>query len=237
MIYPKFSDMKQVIRDDLDLNEETFIVDDSWKAYYNEGVSFIESQVHTLYEDYFRSRTKRNVTEGDENLSLPANIYANKIRKIFWQGDSREDRYEIKRIRDLEQTMFVDQNDRYRYDMVNEGVTNDIPLGTTMQVYPPFRDTTTNTPVIIYYLRSANRYVDDTSVCDIPEFSDVVNQYVRYRCRKKEGHPLTDMEKDDLNTMIMNMISTLKSRVPDENDEILKDMSFYNDFDPYFLMG
>ena len=236
MIYPKFTDMKQVVMDDLDLNEETFILPQSFTDYFNEAVAFIEPQIHTLYEDYFKTVSKIDVTQGDDDLNLPSNIYGNKIRKIFWKGDSREDRYEIKRIRDLEQTLFVDDNDRYRYDLVNVGVTNDVPLAVKMQIYPAFRETTTNTPVIIYYLRSANRYEDEDSVCDIPEFSDVIKQYVRYRCRKKEGHPLTEAEKSDLITMIQIMVETLKGRVPDENDELLKDMSFYTDFDPYFLL-
>lgn len=235
MNYPKFSDMKQAVMNDLDLNEEVFIQTESFTDYYNQGVAFVESQVHTLYEDYFRTLVKRDVTSGDDNLSLPSNIYANKLRKIFWVGQSREDRYEIRRIRDLAQIMFVDENDRYKYDLINEGVTNDVPLAVDLKVYPSFRDTTTYKPIHIYYLRSANRFEDDDSVCDIPEFSEVVNQYVRYRCRKKEGHPLTDLERDDLNLMIANMIETLKSRVPDENDELLKDLSFYSDFDPYFM--
>ena len=236
MIYPKFSDMRQVVMDDLDLNEEVFIQPSSFINYYNEAVSFVEPQIHTLYEDYFKSLAERDTVVGQKTIDLPSNVYANKIRKIYWFGTEREDRYEIVRFRDLRSIMFAEPNDRYRYDLVNKGVTNDIPLGTQMQVYPPFRDATNYQPLKIYYLRSANRYLNETSVCDIPEFSDVINQYVRYRCRKKEGHPLTDMEKADLSMMIATMIETLKQRVPDENDEILKDMSFYDDYDPYLLM-
>src|ERR1700758_4855010 len=116
MVYPKFSDLQQHIQDDLDLNEETFILPQSFPVYFNESVAFIESQIHTLYEDYFKSLAKLDSTAGEEVLDLPTNIYANKIKKIYWKGASFEDRYEILRLRDQQQVLFADTNDRYRYD-------------------------------------------------------------------------------------------------------------------------
>lgn len=236
MKYVKFSTLQQQVMDDQDLNEETFIQPTSFLNYFNEAITFIESKIHTLYEDYFMTFSEQNATAGADTLQMPANIYANKIRKIFWKGGDRGDRYEIKRIRNLQDTQFAIETDRYRYLPVNSAVTTESTPGTQFKLYPPLRETTTGLEIKMFFLRSANRYVDDTSVCDVPEFSDVVKQYVVYKCKKKEGHPMLDTERNDLDTMIVAMIETLKERMPDENNEILKDMSFYEDFDPYYSL-
>lgn len=238
MNYPTFQDMEQKLKNDLDLNEETFVTDTEMKGYFNEAIEMIQHQIHTLAEDYMLSRTPIAVTEGQTELQLPTNIWANKIRKLFWTypGASTPqnaiERYEILPIRNLQDTQFVDTQDAYQYILLNNGVTNTNTIGTVVEVYPAFR-VTDATALSCFFIRNANRYVDENSVCDIPEFSNVIIQYVRYKCTNKEGHPNAMNEKNDLDTLIKNMIEALRSRTMDENTKLSLDsrtLSEYSDF-------
>jgi hypothetical protein len=227
MNYPLFSDLSTKLKNDLDLNEETFIKPEEIQALYNEAVEMVEGTIHTVYEDYFMTMNEQNVTSGQSEVDLPSNIYANKIRKAHWvNGDA--DKYEMMPIKNINDTLFVNANDSYRYIILNPDTA-----GMKLKIYPAFNATYTNSPLKIWYLRGANRYVDETSLCDIPQFSNIINQYVRWKCHLKEGHPDTSADMESLDRMMDLMIQTLSNRVIDENTEIRKDLSHYVDFDSY----
>ena len=231
MIYPTFASMEAKLKDDLDLNEETFIQDDEMQGYFNEAVSMIQHQIHTLAEDYLLAQEVIPVTAGDDNFQLPANIYANKIRKIQWLLNESE-KYEILPIKNLNDIPWIDSQDPYQYILLNNGVTNINTIGTVAKVYPAFRSTSSSA-LTVYYIRSANKYENATSVCDIPEWSNVIIQYVRYKCMVKEGHPNADREKGDLDILIKNMNEALASRTMDENNRLALDsrtLSSYLDY-------
>jgi len=231
MNYPTFAAMEADLKDELDLNEETFIQPDEMKRYFNEAVDMIEYQVHTICEDYFLAFTQIPVTAGDTEIQLPTNIYANKIRKLYWNYADNE-RYEIIPIRDLMEIPWVNVNDLYRYIFLNNGVTNTNTIGTVVKVYPAFRATTT-TALSIFYIREAQNYVDEDSVCDIPEWSNIIIQYVRYKCMIKEGHPQSDQAKADLALMMTGLQEALHSRVMDENNKLSMDPRTLSDYSLY----
>lgn len=231
MIYPLFKDLMQDLKDELDLNEETFIEDEEIKSYFNEAVDMVQHQIHTLCEDYFLSRGEIPTTAGQSEFQLPSNIYANKVRKIQWIRDTSE-RYEVLPIRDLNTIPWIPEDDFYKYIFLNNGVSNVNALGTVIKIYPAIKATSTNS-LIIWYIRTANKFEDENSACDIPEWSNVVKQYCRYKCMIKEGHPQSSQSKEDLDRMIQGMIEALRSRAMDENNKLSLDprtLSDYNDF-------
>jgi hypothetical protein len=236
MNLPLFSAMQTKILNDLDLNEETFIQPSEMQDYFNEAIDMIEAEVHTIYEDYFKRMIKYSPTAGQSTLQLPADIFAQKIRKFYLNIDVTK-RYEITRVRNQDEVLDIDVTDRYKYDLLNDGPSEENVQGITLQLYPAIRSEDAGTETLqMFYIRNASRYVDKTSICDIPEFSNVINQYVRYKCRAKEGHPDAQSDLADLQSIKGLMLETLRDRVIDENTEIRKDFSFYTDFDslPYY---
>jgi hypothetical protein len=81
------------------------------------------------------------------------------------------------------------------------------------------------------YLRNAKKFSADADVCDIPEFTSVIIAYVRWKCMAKEGHPDQMSAQQTLQVVRQEMVDTLTARVPDEDNQITQDLSFYNEFD------
>jgi hypothetical protein len=101
--------------------------------------------------------------------------------------------------------------------------------GEKINLYPN-PNSTSATDIKIYFIREAKQLVNDTDICDIPEFEDVVILYARYEILKKEiGNPLLVLAKQELEEAVVNMVDTLQKRVPDDNTEFETDISFYND--------
>ena len=69
--------------------------------------------------------------------------------------------------------------------------------------------------------------IDSDSVCDIPEFVDYILQFMKVRCYEKEGHPNTTMAMGLLDYKKKNMINTLSNMVPDGDNLLDQDNSFY----------
>lgn len=231
MTYPTYQSMEAKLKNDLDLNEDTFIQDTEMQGYFNEAVAMIQHQVHTLAEDYLLAQAVIPVTAGDQDIQLPTNIYANKIRKIQWLLNESE-KYEVLPIRNLNDIPWVNYQDPYQYILLNNGVTNINTIGTVAKFYPALRATSSNA-LTVYYIRAVNTYVDETSVCDIPEWSNVITQYVRYKCFLKEGHPNAMNEKADLDLLVKNMNEALASRTMDENTQLSLDsrtLAGYSDY-------
>lgn len=82
--------------------------------------------------------------------------------------------------------------------------------------------------VLVYFIRNAFIPVDDTDPIDIPEFSNFIEQYIKVECLKKEKlNPMLPAEKADLDALRIQMVATLTEMVPDQNDEIEKDVDIY----------
>jgi len=52
---------------------------------------------------------------------------------------------------------------------------------------------------------------------------------VKYRCYEKEGHPNMPEAKTDLAAIKSTMLSMMENMVPDNNNELIKDLSSYQD--------
>lgn len=229
MYSPTYADLKAYLQKELDLEDETFITAQEFMDYFNEAVDMIEASIHNIYEDYFLTNTSLSILNGQAAYNLPTDIYAQKIRKILY-NDGGAYKYEIKRVKKLEETMFIQTPDLYSYVL-----TNDASAGLKITLFPtPVAD---QPYVTIWYIRNAKRFTSNTDVCDIPEFTNVLVQFVRWKCMSKEGHPDTVQALEDLGRMKQEMVDTLTARVPDEDNFVLKDMSFYRDYDDWRFGG
>lgn len=216
-----WAQIKEKVENDLDLIEETFITPTELLGYANEAIDEIEALVHTLYEDYFLTSQAVTLSLSQTSISMPTNIYANKIRQIFFDNGSQK--YEVMRARSLAEVQFVESTDFYRYIPVNPSAG-----AQALKLFPASRDA--GSFMTIWYLRNANRLSVDADVCDIPEFGHVIIQHMKVRCYEKEGHPNLPAAVAKLEQLKKLMVETLTNMVPDENTLIPPDLSFYRDF-------
>ena len=96
MTNPTYLELTTQVKDSLDLWEETFITDSELLNYFNEAIDLVESNILTIYEDYFLAKTTLSIVSGTQDYALPSGIFAQKIRKIYY-NDSSATRYEIRR--------------------------------------------------------------------------------------------------------------------------------------------
>lgn len=228
MKYWTYAEIKDKVQKDLGIEQEEFVVESELIGYCNEAIDEAEAEIHTIYEDYFLARGTIDFVQGTELYSLPTDIYANKIRGIMFKNNGIVYPLDQIRFSDKFEDIMVNQefNDssRYRYLLLNSSATD----GVQIQVVPAPRDNITGA-LTIWYLRNANRIVDDTSLCDIPEFVHFVIQYIKLRVYEKEGHPNMQLAARLVDQQRRQMVSTLTNMIPDGDNEIEQDLSFYED--------
>lgn len=212
--------------------------------FINRAIRVAESEVHKLglEDDYFRASQPLQLASGEDHYSLPTNIYANKILKIVYHNGTVI--YEIKRLRRLagrsiyEQIAYINQYGsamNYQYYLKNDSIDfrNELVLCPASREDAP---TAVDSAQIatIWYVRKANVVTQPDDMIDIPEGIDYIKQF--YKCRvlsKQFRGVVPEGEIQDLESLRADMVSTLREMVPDENNLIEQDVSFYQDFDCY----
>jgi hypothetical protein len=82
--------------------------------------------------------------------------------------------------------------------------------------------------VLVYYIREANIPTADDDLIDIPEWFQVVQQFVVVQCLKKEpNNPRFETEKAELDGYISAMEDALSNMIPDQEDLIEVDADIY----------
>lgn len=223
-----YATIKNQIENELDLLEETFIDDSELLGYVNEAIDIAESYIHNLHEDYFLTNYPLPLVAGTTEYDLPTDIYANKIRIVMYddsptQQDSKNEAYEIKRIKKLSDLPWFNTNDAYQYIL-----TNSTSGGQKIKFYPIPRDTQSNW-VTIWYIRNAARLTGDTDYCDIPEFISYIIQYSKVKCLQKSNPNLLEYETGVLNALQTQMIDALKDMVDDDSTGLVPDTSIYSE--------
>jgi hypothetical protein len=220
--------MKTKIENDLGIMDEQFIETDELIGYANEAIDEAEAEVLGLYEDYFLSRATLTLVAAQEAYSLPTDIYAQKIRRVVYVNGSTI--YEIKRLKDWKKfEIYAEENvsatnPYYQYMITAENA------GAQSQLILVPRSVESGAYVTLWYLRNANRFSDDTSILDIPEAANFVMQFIKTRCYEKEGHPNLGLSVQALENQRQLLKTTLSSMVPDANNEIELNTSYYDDF-------
>lgn len=121
-----FAQLKTKLGNDYDITDEVWVDDDELAGYINDAIDDSETAIHTMSSEdkYFLTSTPLVLTSGTTDLVYPSDIYANKIRKIFYLNGSIH--YEIEKMRRIENTVILGDpnygNGRYQYLPVNDSV-------------------------------------------------------------------------------------------------------------------
>lgn len=212
--------IKAKINRETDLEDEVFVEEDELTDYINEAIDEAEATIIGLYEDYFLTNEYMDIVSGTSEYELPSDIYANKIRRVVYDDGSAD--YPIKRIKEFEKIPYAENTDNLAYV-----ITNDSTNGYRIKFYPS-PDFTSDTTILIWYIRNATRLSATTDTCDIPEFINFIYAYTIYKIYKKEqfgNGAMMALAKDDLDRERALMTSTLSNRVDDEDNFIIADTS------------
>lgn len=236
-----FAEVNQKVRADLDMQEEDFVTPDEMVGYVNEAIHEAESEILKISEDYFLKSAPLTFVLGQDLYDLPADIYGQKIRGIIYSNGSIQ--YSIRRIRGMNKfdvlTMIQQYgiNDDYMYFLINAtaGVQNKILIAPTSRDVGPF--------ATMWYIRSAGRIqtaaevgIDPTdpntvgqlaTKIDIPEFSTFIIDYTKCKCLSKDTDPRFPDQVTIMESQRKMMIDSLTGQVPDDDDTIQPDLSFY----------
>lgn len=231
MVLSTYSDIKTKLQNDLDVQDLDFINGDTeLLGYINEALNDAESIIHNLGLEcnYFLVQDTMTFVNGQADYTLPASIFASKIKKVFYINGNTK--YEIFRNRDLSETPFFQSGDDYQYLLLT------VAAGTSannmrMRFYPTPAES--GSYIQIWYLRNVTTLTsstsDATNVCEIPEAVNFIYAHCRYRIYEKMGNPNIMEAKEQLVAQKSLMIETLQEQVPDENTIVKPDMSFYED--------
>lgn len=223
MTTPTWLELKTIIKNDLDLNEDPMITDEMLLAWANNAVD--EAEQHVLGcgvgADYFLQSESLALVSGTSEYALPANILAHKIRMISYDNGSQQ--YEIKRIRNLKLVPNIETGSEYRYLIVTTSAG-----AARLKLYPASAEDSASN-VTVWFIGNANALVDDSSTVNIPEATNFIISYIKLECLRREGHPNQGVQEQERERQRALLIETLADMVPDEDNEIQIDTSFYDE--------
>ena len=185
---------REKLEEDLDLLDETSVKPNELINYFNEGIEEAESEVLKLDEDYFLTSMPVPVVQGQSSYDYPPNCYAYKVRGLMYTNGTLI--YEIIRFTRYRKfpkihfaLQYTNSTDDYQWYH-----TNDTPGAPKLNLVPPARETaivppvpqgqTAFTPVILWYIRHANRvprlgqYIRNWSVLDSASTADPTNDWI-----------------------------------------------------------
>lgn len=224
--YYTYGEMRTQIEKDLDLEGEDFIASDELMGKANKGVEDAEKILLGLYADYFLTKAPLTLVSGTSTYDLPDKIYAHKIRGITYRNGSRA--YQIHRVRDWRKFQEYELNivggpsigAEYKWFLMNQSA-GDPQIQFSPDVFEDGQFVT------IWYQRRPNLFTSDDDILDIPEASNYIMQYMTVACYEKEGHPNLAKAIIDLARERADLEAVLAEMVPDMENEIEFDLSFY----------
>ena len=228
-----YSNIKTKLQNDLDLMDEDFVTEAELLGYMNEAIDDAETLIHTLGIEarYFLTTDTLTLVNGTSDYDMPSDIYANKLVKVFYINGSSK--YEIPRVRDLATIPFFQSGENYQYLVFN------LTAGVKQRFYPTPAEA--GAYIQRYYIRNVRALTTSTAstnTCEIPECINFLYQHVKMRVYEKEGNPNLMKAIQDVKIQYELMGQTLREMVPDGNDAVQFDTSFYEDmFDASALGG
>jgi hypothetical protein len=227
-----WSQLKDEIKDDMNLQGEDFVSDSELLAWANDGIEQAEKEIVSLYDKYFETDAFIALVTGTNLYNLPTNILANKITHIEYKSGNKQ--YEVKYLKRKNEVRYLDDNfDFYRYRLRNDS-TN----GQQIELFPASLETSSQN-LKVHYIRSVNRLVDDTDTIEIPIADAFIKEYIKDQVRAKELGPMFQgQETSNLARQRALMIEALNNMIPDDSrDEILPDTRHYDDIYDDFEMN
>jgi hypothetical protein len=162
-----YGELKQKIELELDLQDEDFVEPDELIGYVNKAISFAESAILKIDEDYFLSVMHLPLVSGQAEYDYPFDIYAYKVRGIEYSAGSTI--YPVNRFRrmnkfdSVQMANFNPGNLYYSYTTINKSPDGRaklvlIPASkmTAQLSYPPELNQS-SAPMKLFYIRHANR--------------------------------------------------------------------------------
>jgi len=224
--YPTWADIKAKVERDMDTEDEDQVNEDELIGYANEAIEEAEGEIHPLYQDYFLKRDLITLVEDTAEYALASDIYGHSIRRVIYRNGTKL--YVIDRILDWHKF------ERYAEDLVDAGSTNyryfllNETAGAPKLLFTP-NVYESGQYVTAWYLRRATRMTGDASIFDVPEALNFTMQYMKTRFYEKEGNPRIVKAIKDLELERVKLVNKLAVMVPDGNNEIEPDLSFYQE--------
>jgi hypothetical protein len=219
------AELRERVQSELDLEDEDFISDAELNGYIRRGVRSAENIILNLYEDYFLAKPFAiTLVDGQSEYTLPSGIYAQKIRKLIYNGDNEYDRYLVKKIKRLEETAALYSGDDFMYVL-----TNDATNGVRITLYPTPGSADAGKQMLLWHIRKAKDLQLDTDIIDIPEALEYINQYAKDQCINKERMTPDAPKSAALAEEERLLIEGLTERIPDDDNTIEPDLSYYSE--------
>lgn len=219
-------EIKDRVIQELDLEGEDFITDAELNGYIQSAINEAVQEVVKLYEKYFETEAFLPLVSGTSVYDYPSDIWGTKVTLI--QYDNGSQKYPIKRIRDLKKIAYIRENDVYCYRPINNAGD-----GPQIKIYPTPNETSSEN-VVVYYLRTPSAIVNDSSIVDVPEASNFIIQHVKDSCAAKEsGSMYSKQPSVELEKQRELLQSTLSDMIPDGDNTLEGDFSFYEEFDSF----
>ena len=216
-----WAEIKAEIQAEYDLSEETFVDSVELLQYANSAIEDIEKEIHTIHDKYFHAESAISLVTNTQDYNLPTDIFANKVTGIFYNNGTTK--YEIKEIRDLAEIIDVEDNDDYRYKIVNTTSS-----GTKLRLYPTSRESSSN--VTMFYRRRIKLFVSDADSLDVPEAKEFIKQYVIDKAMNKERMTPDAPESAALGRKRKALLDSLENMIDDNNNDIFISTDYYEEF-------
>lgn len=218
---------------DLDLQEESFCTPAEMTGYLNDAVRDARAIISNIEEDYFLASANLPLVLGSDEIVLPADIYASKIRSIIYnEGGTGGRYYEVARIRNFHKFLrqvelardSTNESD-YRYFLTDLSAASGVKVKLT-----PASRITNSSYMTVWYLRDAAVLSADSDVCDIPEFINFIYAHMKRSCLTKMNNGIAPPEAQAVVSLEeKRMVETLSQMTPDNDDEIQSDLSHYQE--------
>lgn len=224
MTYPTYGSLVTKVSNDYDITDENFISATELLGLFNDGIRDCERIIHELHHEdkYFLIDSTITLVNGTSDYNLPADIFGSKIRHLWYENGTNK--YEIKKMRRVENVKFSDTGNTYEYLLIN--TTNGIKL----RFYPT--PVESGTFIKLFYIRECRRFTisktDVTNTLELPEAENLINQHAKKGIARKMRRPeIIAAEAMELTNQISLFEISLKDMVPDENNLAQLDLSSY----------
>jgi len=217
-------EIRDQIKDDLDLNEEYWKSDSDLNKIINKAIREAHRKIISIHEDYFLQPYSISIPADTSTLDYPSNIYANKVKSIhFYDGSSS---VAINRVNKFDTTIMLDNHITNNTIFRKWLPIDDSTDGRKIRLYPSLGNAGT---ITIWYIREAKKLVNDTDVCDIDEFNDYVIQLAKKIYYQEDADPRYEVELNEALRQEKDLIDTLTNMTIGNDDQLVQDMSHYEE--------
>lgn len=240
MRLPTYGEIETKVRADYDLQDtDSFVGADEMVGYCNDGIQTAEALIIATCEDYFLLPATLTLVQGSSDITLPTDIYGQKIREIVYKNGDRI--FPLTRLKDpkmMYQKAIIDRQavslDEYKWFLksATAGAQDKLVLTPAALESGAFLE--------MWYIRNANRVplqaapesatraAQLATVIDIPEWRIYLEQFMKKRCaeKMKDAGRIAIAEKDLLAAGEL-LVADLRDRAKDNETEVPPDVSHY----------